>query len=55
MVEFDEGGRFMADFTDVAVGDLDVGMPVELVFRVKSVDERRGFTRYFWKAVPVTA
>ncbi len=54
MVEFDEGGRFMADFTDVAVGELDVGMPVELVFRVKSIDERRGFTRYFWKAVPIT-
>ena len=55
MVEFDAGGRFMADFTDVAVGDLDVGMPVEMVFRVKSIDERRGFTRYFWKAVPRTA
>ncbi|MBI3992155.1 MAG: hydroxymethylglutaryl-CoA synthase family protein [Candidatus Lambdaproteobacteria bacterium] len=55
MVEFDAGGRFMADFTDVAVGDLDVGMPVEMVFRVKSVDERRGFIRYFWKAVPRTA
>ena len=53
MVEFDAGGRFMADFTDVAEGELDVGLPVSMVFRVKNVDGRRGFTRYFWKAVPV--
>jgi len=26
-----------------------------MVFRVKDVDERRGFTRYFWKATPVRA
>jgi hypothetical protein len=24
-----------------------------MVFRVKIVDEQRGFTRYFWKAIPV--
>jgi 3-hydroxy-3-methylglutaryl CoA synthase len=52
MVEFEEGGRFMADFTDVDPERVDVGKPVEMVFRIKQFDERRGFRRYFWKAVP---
>ena len=26
-----------------------------LVFRIKQFDERRGFRRYFWKAVPKEA
>jgi len=55
MITFDNGGRFMTDFTDVSVGDIDVGMAVRMVFRVKSVDRVRGFVRYFWKAVPVRA
>ena len=54
MVQFDEGGRFMADFTDFGVGEVEVGMPVEMVFRIKSFDERRGFRRYFWKAAPLS-
>lgn len=53
MVTFDNGGRFMTDITDVEPGDVDVGMPVRMVFRIKSRDSKRGFTRYFWKAVPV--
>lgn len=52
MVEFEEGGRFMADFTDVDPERVDVGKPVEMVFRIKQFDERRGFRRYFWKAFP---
>lgn len=50
MITFDEGGRFMTDFTDLDVGELDVGMPVRMVFRIKSVDPTRGYVRYFWKA-----
>lgn len=53
MIVFDNGGRFMTDFTDVQVGEIEVGMPVKMVFRIKGFDERRGFVRYFWKAVPV--
>ena len=52
MVEFEGGGRFMADFTDVDPEAVDVDMPVEMAFRIKAFDERRGFRRYFWKAVP---
>lgn len=53
MITFDNGGRFMTDFTDVDVGDLEVGTRVRMMFRIKSVDSLRGFVRYFWKAVPV--
>ncbi|MBX3707301.1 MAG: hypothetical protein KF911_11790 [Pseudomonadales bacterium] len=55
MITFTNGGRFMTDFTDVKVGDIEVGMAVRMMFRIKSVDSIRGFVRYFWKAVPVRA
>jgi NAD(P)-dependent dehydrogenase (short-subunit alcohol dehydrogenase family)/uncharacterized OB-fold protein/putative sterol carrier protein len=53
MVEFESGGRFMADFTDCEMADVKVGMPVKLTFRIKYVDEQRGFTGYYWKAIPL--
>lgn len=52
MVQFEDGGRLMADFTDVDVGKVDAGMPMRMVFRVKEYDAARGFTKYFWKATP---
>jgi 3-hydroxy-3-methylglutaryl CoA synthase len=52
MVQFAEGGRFMADFTDVDIGKVEVGQPMRMVFRIKELDDQRGFTRYFWKAAP---
>ena len=52
MVQFAEGGRMMADFTDADPAAVEVGMPVRMVFRIKEVDTARGFTRYFWKATP---
>lgn len=55
MIEFDEGGQFMCDFTDHVTGNVDVGMPVKMVFRIKNIDTARGFTRYFWKAKPIYA
>ncbi|TSA16137.1 MAG: hydroxymethylglutaryl-CoA synthase family protein [Betaproteobacteria bacterium] len=53
MIEFDAGGRMMADFTDVDEGKVEVGMPMRMMFRVKEHDTVRGFVRYFWKAAPV--
>ncbi len=53
MITFAEGGRLMADITDVEQGQIDSGMRVRMAFRIKDVDEKRGFRRYFWKAVPV--
>ena len=54
-VDFDGGGRILMDFTDLDVGEVDAGTPLEMVFRIKDVDERRHFTRYFWKATPLRA
>lgn len=54
MVQFEEGGRLMSDFTDIAPGaKLEVGCEMRMVFRVKDFDPKRGFRRYFWKATPV--
>jgi len=52
MVVFEGGGRIMLDLTDVAPGEVETGLPVKMVFRIKDRDEKRGFTRYFWKAAP---
>jgi 3-hydroxy-3-methylglutaryl CoA synthase len=52
MVVFAEGGRLMADLTDVDPGAVEVGMAMRMMFRVKEHDNQRGFTKYFWKAAP---
>jgi hydroxymethylglutaryl-CoA synthase len=52
MVQFAEGGRMMADFTDVDAGAVSVGMAMRMVFRIKEFDVQRNFPRYFWKAAP---
>ncbi|HEX4080514.1 MAG TPA: OB-fold domain-containing protein [Rhizomicrobium sp.] len=52
MITFAEGGRFMADITDVDQGQIDSGTKVRMAFRIKDFDGKRGFRRYFWKAVP---
>jgi 3-hydroxy-3-methylglutaryl CoA synthase/NAD(P)-dependent dehydrogenase (short-subunit alcohol dehydrogenase family)/putative sterol carrier protein len=53
MVQFEGGGRFLADFTDCDFEDLRVGLPVQMVFRKRVEDKNRGFVNYFWKAVPI--
>ncbi len=53
MVQFEGGGRMMADFTDCEFDDLKVGLPMQMVFRKRVEDKERGFVNYFWKAVPV--
>jgi len=52
MVVFAGGGRILADISDVDPGEVYVGMPVRMEFRIKDFDDSRGFTRYFWKATP---
>jgi 3-hydroxy-3-methylglutaryl CoA synthase len=51
-IDFEGGGRILMDFTDIDVGEVAAGTAMEMVFRIKDTDERRGFTRYFWKATP---
>ena len=51
-IDFEGGGRVLMEFTDTEVGELVVGLPLRMVYRVKEFDRNRGFRRYFWKATP---
>ncbi len=51
-IEFEGGGRMLVEFCDVGEESLEVGMPLRMVFRVKAIDDRRGYSQYFWKAAP---
>ncbi len=51
-VGFADGANVLMEFTDVDPGELQVGLPLRMQFRIKDVDERRAFKRYFWKPVP---
>ena len=51
-IEFDGGGRYLMDFTDCDLSEVKSGLPVVMSFRRKYVDEKRGVSGYFWKAVP---
>ena len=51
-VQFDNGARLQMEFVDVGPEGLDVGSPLEMVYRIKERDRQRGYNRYFWKAVP---
>jgi len=55
MIQFEDGGRWMMDFTDIEADQLEAGRTMRMVFRIKDVDTQRGFRRYFWKATPVTS
>jgi 3-hydroxy-3-methylglutaryl CoA synthase len=52
LVEFEGGGRAFLDFTDCDLNQVKVGMPIAMSFRRRTKDQARGFTGYFWKAVP---
>ncbi len=52
-IDFEGGGRMMAEFVDCESSDLAVGSLVRMVFRIQAVDKQRNFTKYFWKAVPL--
>lgn len=38
------------EMTGFAPGDIAIGDKVEMDFRIKDIDDKRGFHRYFWKA-----
>ncbi len=44
MIQFEAGGRFMADFTDCDMEDLAVGLPMKMMFRKRSEDKTRGLS-----------
>lgn len=49
-VSFEGGGNVFIEMTGFAPGGIAIGDPVEMEFRIKDIDDRRGFHRYFWKA-----
>ena len=51
-IQFEGGGRAMVDFTDCSVDDVEVGVEMKMTFRKTYHDSKRGFTGYFWKAMP---
>jgi len=55
LVQFDNGARVMMEFANITKEQLVVGMPLRMVFRIKERDDKRGYSRYFWKATPNTA
>lgn len=52
-VQFDNGARLLMEMVDVGAGGVDVGTPLRVVYRIKDVDQARGYPRYFWKATPL--
>jgi hydroxymethylglutaryl-CoA synthase len=52
MIEFEGGGRMNVEFCDMEQNALEVGLPMRMMFRIKSIDAQRQFRRYFWKAAP---
>jgi hydroxymethylglutaryl-CoA synthase len=52
-VAFDGGANILMEFADTCPGELEVGMPLSMHFRIKDIDERRHFRRYFWKPAPL--
>jgi 3-hydroxy-3-methylglutaryl CoA synthase/uncharacterized OB-fold protein len=53
LVNFASGARVMMEFADVDPALLEVGAPLRMVYRIKSIDNDRHNSRYFWKAVPM--
>ncbi|MBX9465883.1 MAG: OB-fold domain-containing protein [Aquamicrobium sp.] len=55
LIEFEGGGRMFANFGEIEAGELNVGSAMRMAFRIKEVDRKRNFRRYFWKAIPEAA
>ncbi len=53
MIEFEEGAKFMMQFTGCKPEEVEVGVPMEMVYRIKTDDKQLNFRNYFWKATPV--
>ena len=51
VVDFDGGGRYRCEMTDVDPARLAIGTRVEMAFRILST--AKGVHNYFWKARPV--
>ncbi|MCG8440660.1 MAG: zinc ribbon domain-containing protein [Caulobacterales bacterium] len=53
-ISFEGGGNVFMETCGFNPGDIAVGAPVKMRFRIKDIDAPRGFHRYFWKAAPAS-
>jgi uncharacterized OB-fold protein len=51
IVDFDGGGRYRCEMTDVSAPELAIGSRVEMTFR--RIYTAQGVHNYFWKARPL--
>jgi 3-hydroxy-3-methylglutaryl CoA synthase len=51
VVNFEGGGRIQCDMTDREIGEVQVGMPVEMTFR--KIRYTGGIYDYWWKCMPL--
>jgi 3-hydroxy-3-methylglutaryl CoA synthase/uncharacterized OB-fold protein len=51
VLDFDGGGRYTCEITDVVASAVEIGMRVELTFR--KISQAKGIHNYFWKARPI--
>ena len=51
IVDFDGGGRFMCEMTDLDPSEVKIGGRVEMTFR--RLNTAQGIHNYFWKARPI--
>jgi uncharacterized OB-fold protein len=52
VIDFDGGGRFRCQLTEVTPDDVAVNDRMEMVYRLISISSN-GVRNYFWKARPV--
>jgi hypothetical protein len=52
VIDFDGGGRYRGEMTDVDLGALAIGTRIEMTFRCFYTAQ--GVHNYFWKARPVS-
>lgn len=52
-VEFEGGGIVLMEFTGFEPGEIRVGTPLSMQFRIKVEDHKRAYKSYFWKAAPL--
>ncbi|MEG3153270.1 3-hydroxy-3-methylglutaryl CoA synthase, partial [Sphingomonas sp. ZT3P38] len=54
-VRFENGARVLMEMVDIGPAGIDTDAQLRMVYRIKDRDRQRGYSRYFWKATPLSA